>query len=261
LDGLQVVEPVLVHLDASTARVQYQGAKPWPHIVIDDVVSGDVAAAVATEAATVPARSMDRQLSRRQRKLSSTNPNALGAITNAVLGELSGPATIEFVASLTGVTGLVSDPSFCRAGLFVTPPGGWQRVHEDFRVHPETHLWNRVIMLLYCSDWNPAWRGELELWPADMADVGTRIEPRPGRVVLFETTRSHRHGIRAIAPNASPRVVLANRLYSAVAPSETPSPPLLTWSRRPNERRRDVWPTLTEVVRELRVRARNLQHR
>ena len=112
---------------------------------------------------------------------------------------------IDFVGAITGLHRLENDPEYCRAGLFVTPPGGWQRVHEDFRVHPATHLWNRVIMLLYCSEWTPRWGGELELWPPDMSEVGRRIEPRPGRLVLFETTRSHRHGIRALAPDANPR--------------------------------------------------------
>jgi Rps23 Pro-64 3,4-dihydroxylase Tpa1-like proline 4-hydroxylase len=252
---------VLVRLDTSTARVQYGGGKPWSHVVIDDVVSGEVASAITAEAASLPAGAIDRQLSRRQQKLSSNSLHELGSVTSAVLRELSGPPTIEFVESMTGIKGLVSDPSFCRAGLFVTPPGGWQRVHEDFRVHPHTHLWNRVIMLLYCSEWNPAWGGELELWPPDMAEVGKRIEPRPGRMVLFETTRSHRHGIRVIAPNAEPRVVLASRLYSTEAPREAPSPPLLTWSRRPSERRRDVWPTMSEVLREMRARARRMSNR
>jgi hypothetical protein len=80
-------------------------------------------------------------------------------------------------------------------------------------------------------------------------------------MVLFETTASHRHGIRAIEPNANPRIVLASRLYSAEAPSEAPSPPLLTWSRRPSERRRDVWPTMSEVLREVRARTRRLSNR
>ncbi|MDQ1481730.1 MAG: hypothetical protein QOI44_2591, partial [Actinomycetota bacterium] len=145
---------MLVRFDTSAAQSQYRHAEPWPHVVIDDVISADVASAIATEAATVPARAMDRQLSRRQRKLSSTGPHELGAVTSTVLRELSDPSAIAYVESLTGVTGLVNDPTFCRAGLFVTPPGGWQRVHEDFRQHPHTQLWNRVIMLLYCSEWD-----------------------------------------------------------------------------------------------------------
>lgn len=251
---------MVVGLDPSTARVQYCSARPWPHLVVDDVVSREVAAAVAAEAALVPSRAMHHQHSRRQQKLSSNSPHDLGSATSAVLRELSGRALIDFVEALTGLTGLVDDPEFCRAGLFVTPPGGWQRIHEDFRIHPVSRLWNRVILLLYCSEWSPHFRGELELWPPDMSEVGKRIEPRPGRLVVFETTSSHRHGIRAMAPDAIPRVALASRLYSAEPPRDAPSLPLLTWSRRPSERRRDVLPTVSELLRELRARARRGFH-
>jgi Rps23 Pro-64 3,4-dihydroxylase Tpa1-like proline 4-hydroxylase len=250
---------MLVGLEPSTARMRYRCARPWPHLVVDDAVSGEVAAAVAAEAARVPSEAMHHQHSRRQQKLSSTSPDDLGPTTSAVLRELSGPVLIDFVEALTGLTGLVGDPQFCRAGLFVTPPGGWQRVHEDFRIHPVTRRWNRVIMLLYCSEWSPRYGGELELWPQDMSEVGTRIAPRPGRLVVFETTRSHRHGIRAMAADATPRVALASRLYSAEPPREAPSPPLLTWSPRPTERRRDVLPTVSEMLRELRARARRVR--
>ncbi len=134
-------------------------------------------------------------------------------------------------------------------------------MHEDFGTHPVTNLWNRVIMLLYCGDWVPGSGGELELWPADMSELGRRIEPRPGRLVMFETTSAHRHGIRTVSPRAQPRVVLASRFYSVEPPREPPSPPLLTWSPRPGEHRRDVLPTVSEVVRELRVRAWRLRAR
>jgi len=248
---------LLVALDPSTARVHYRQAGPWSHLVIDGVVSRETAAVVVEEAKHVPDTALDHQHSRRQQKLSSTNPRDLGPVTSEVLTELNGRMMIDFVSALTGLRQLESDPEYCRAGLFVTPPGGWQRVHEDFRAHPVTQLWNRVIMLLYCSEWTPRWGGELELWPPDMSAVGRRIEPRPGRLVLFETTRSHRHGIRALAPDAEPRIVLASRLYSVEPPPEPPSPRLLTWSRRPDEHRRDVLPTVSEVVRELRARARH----
>jgi hypothetical protein len=254
---MATVEPaMLVGFDPSTARVRYHSARPWPHLVVDDVISPDVAAAVVDEAARLPSRALHHQHSRRQQKLSSTSPGELGPTTGAVLRDLGGPVLIDFVEALTGLSGLVDDAGFCRAGLFVTPPGGWQRVHEDFGLHPVTRLWNRVIVLLYCSEWLPRYAGELELWPSDMSEVGRRIEPRPGRMVVFETTSSHRHGIRTMAGDAPPRVALASRLYSAEPPREPPSPPLLTWSRRPNERRRDVLPTMSEVLRELRARAR-----
>ncbi len=189
---------MLALADSGAAGASYRDAQPWPHVVVDDVVSGDLASTIADEARRIPEPALEHQFSRRQHKLSSSSVVPLGPCTSTLLDALAGPELRAFAASVTRIDGLESDPEFCRAGLFVTPPGGWQRVHEDFRRHPVTGRWNRVIALLYCSEWHPGWGGELELWRSDMRAVGRRIEPLPGRLVIFETTSAHRHGIRTL---------------------------------------------------------------
>jgi hypothetical protein len=250
---LQVANP-------SALREPYARATPWPHLVADGVVAPELAADVAREVGGLPRAALADRRSRRQVKLSSGRPSDLGPRTRALLSVLSGPELAEMVESVTGIAGLATDPEFCRAGVFVTPPGGWQRVHEDFPVHPLTGMWNRVIVLLYCSEWEPGWGGELELWPTEMSSVGRLIEPRPGRLVLFEPTSTHPHGVRAVAPAAGSRVVLASRLYAREAPADPPSRPLWRWRHRPDEHRRDVWPTPSEAARELRALVRRQLH-
>jgi 2OG-Fe(II) oxygenase superfamily len=247
---------MLEDLDTRALREQYRRAAPWPHLVVDRVVEPELTTSVSTEVAGLPRAALVHRTSRRQIKSSSTTPRELGPCTRALLSALSGTAMMRLAEAVTGIAGLESDPEFCRAGVFVTPPGGWQRVHEDFPIHPLTGMWNRVIVLLYCSDWSRGWGGELELWPPDMSSVGLRIEPRPGRLVLFETTSTHPHGVVTLAPAAGPRVVLASRLYAQEPPSDPPSRPLRRWSRRPSEHRRDVLPTASEAVRELQTQVR-----
>jgi hypothetical protein len=244
----------------SVLRERYEHATPWPHLVADGIVEPDLAAAIAREVAGLPRAALAHRRSRRQVKSSSTRPRDLGPRTRALLNVLSGPELRAAAQSVTGITGLETDPDFCRAGVFVTPPGGWQRVHEDFPVHPVTGMWNRVIVLVYCSEWEPGWGGELELWPTDMSSVGRRIEPRPGRLVMFEPTSAHPHGVRTVAHAGGSRVVLASRLYSHEAPAEIPNPPLWRWRHRPDEHRRDVWPTPSEAARELRALMRRHLH-
>jgi hypothetical protein len=252
---------LLEALDWTALREQYRQATPWPHLVVDGILPADVPARVLAEADALPSSALVRRRSRRQYKMSSIAPDDLGARTREALDVLGGPALTDFVSTVTGIADLKPDPTFCRAGLFVYPPGGWQRVHEDFPVHPHTGLWNRAVALYYCSEWEPAMGGRLELWPSDMSEVGCRIEPVPGRLVVFEPTRAHPHGVEATARDAGPRVTLSSRLYSHQAPELTPSPPMLRWSRRPSERRRDVWPTASEFFRELTSQARRRSRR
>jgi hypothetical protein len=247
-------------LNANALRQRYRCATPWPHVAIDDAVSAELVADVAAEVEGLPRAALLRRRSRRQVKLTSNRPNDLGPRTRVLLDALSGPAITTLAETVTGIGGLVTDPEFCRAGVFVTPPGGWQRVHEDFPLHPVTGLWNRVIVLLYCSDWPRHWGGELELWPPDMSAVARRIEPQRGRLVIFEPTSAHPHGIRAVATGAGARVVLASRLYAREAPPDPPSRPLSRWTPRPEEHRRDVWPTPAEAAREFRAQIRRRLH-
>jgi Rps23 Pro-64 3,4-dihydroxylase Tpa1-like proline 4-hydroxylase len=247
---------LLEALDWTALRDEYRTATPWPHLVVDGILPADVPAQVVAEAAALPTRALVRRRSRRQYKLSSLAAQDLGPTTRDALDVLRGPALTDFVQTVTGIDALETDPTFCRAGLFVYPAGGWQRVHEDFPVHPHTGLWNRAVVLYYCSEWTPGMGGRLELWPSDMSAIGQRIEPVPGRLVVFEPTRAHPHGVEALAPDAGLRVTLSSRLYSREAPALTPSKPMLRWSRRPSERRRDVWPTASEFFRELTTQAR-----
>lgn len=247
---------MLEDLDPEVLREHYRAATPWPHLVADEVVASDLAVRAAAEIAELPRRALVPRRSRRQVKISSTGIHDLGPRTRELLRMISGPEITELAERVTGIAGLTADPEFCRAGVFVTPPGGWQRVHEDFPVHPQTGLWNRVVVLLYCSAYAEGSGGQLELWPPDMRSVGRRIEPRPGRLVMFETMSTHPHGVEALARSAGSRVVLASRLYSREPPAAAPSRPLWRWSRRPDERRRDVWPSPSEAARELRARMR-----
>jgi len=248
---------MLEGLDWARLREEYRNASPWPHLVVDNVITPETAARVADEVAQLPDDALVRRRSRRVHKLSSLTEGAFGPATREVLDLLSGPVVTRFAETVTGVATLEADRTFCRAGLFVFPPGGWQRVHEDFPVHPHTGLWNRVVLLLYCSEWQPGYGGGLELWPPDMKELGRRVDPVPGRLVLFEPTRAHPHGVEAVSEVAGgPRVTVASRLYSNEAPVLSPNRAVLRWSRRPSEHRRDVWPTASEVLREVRSRMR-----
>jgi hypothetical protein len=232
-------------------RDEYRAARPWPHLVLDDVIDTPTAAAVVREAQAALSAKGFRQDTRRVQKTTISDLAAMGTTTRRLVEEMNDDTLLAEIAALTGVQGLVIDATLHDAGLFVTPSGGWQRVHEDFGVHPMTGLYHRAAVLLYCSQWEPGWGGELELWPRDMAHVGRRVEPRPGRLVLFETSASTRHGLRAMSypPDMPGRVALSVRLFSAEPPAVKPSGPFRSWSRRPGERWVDILPEGSELVR------------
>ena len=145
-----------------------------------------------------------------------------------------------FLEELTGVTGLVADPTHRWAGLHVFPRGGFQSLHRDFRVHPVTGLFHRVNVIVYLNnDWKSEYAGDLELWKSDKTSCERRIAPVAGRTVIFETSSTTLHGVPdpIRCPPSMARLSLVSDYFT-----ERPGPenPRESCFRRP-KRPQDPW--------------------
>ncbi len=203
-------------------RHAYRSGSPWPHLVVDGAFDPDLVVRAASFIDTLPDESFVWYETRRLRRGTLSDREGMGATARSLWSALTSDEFVDDLGDLTGIAGLCSDPRLASAGVYITPPGGWQRVHQDPPRHPVTGLWSRVALLLYLSDWQPGDGGELELWPEDRASPPTVIEPRPGRMVIFATTAETLHGVRKSSSNRR-RIALASRYYSAESPSVLPS--------------------------------------
>jgi hypothetical protein len=233
------------------ARETYLAARPWAHLVIDDVISCRVAQQVTSEVDNLPSHLFTWQRSRRIQKASLSSVKDMGPRTRQLIDELQGDDFVASLGALAGIPGLSADPGMAFAGIYVTPPGGWQRVHEDFSQHPRTRLWNRVAVLLYISEWQPGDGGELELWDGSVSGPPVLVEPLSGRMVIFETSARTLHGIRAVVAGSRSRLALGARYYAPTPPDTTPRRLLSKTVRRPGERLIDVLPTIPEALKLL----------
>lgn len=85
-------------------------------------------------------------------------------------------------------------------------------LHGDFQhAHVDGEQWTGLLFL--CGEWQSDWGGELLVY-GDARGVAIAIEPRPGRLVLFDGALLHRGG----APSRrydGPRMTLAVKLAKA----------------------------------------------
>jgi Rps23 Pro-64 3,4-dihydroxylase Tpa1-like proline 4-hydroxylase len=161
-----------------------------------------------------------------------------GQAARDILESLIAPEFVGFLEKLTGIEGLIADPTHTWAGIHVCPVGSSQAVHRDFRLHPTNGLYHRVNVLVYLNTiWKEEYGGELELWPSDMSACGKQVLPIAGRVVIFETTPSTCHGVPdpIRCPPEIARLSLASYYYT-----DYPSPvdrrsPLFLAPRRPQD--------------------------
>jgi Rps23 Pro-64 3,4-dihydroxylase Tpa1-like proline 4-hydroxylase len=241
---------------ADQHRDSYREALPWRHLVLNNLVDPRVVR-------DAEAQELERALSlKRQsghRIVKSESPQVGGEAAKDILTALRTPEFVEFLEQVTGVTDLVADASFEKAGLHVSPPGAFQALHRDFRLHSVTGYFHRVNVLVFLnSDWSEELGGELELWPADTSACGQRILPTAGKTVIFETTPTSIHGIPdpIRCPSGRARLSLASYYYTERPGPEDRKEPHFLLPKRPQ----DPWymgiQGLKENVDGVRRRAR-----
>jgi len=224
---------------AQSLRDEYLNAKPWPHIVVNNGFPEDFLDSIAAEIADLnEARLISSNEDRQIKQEASEN---LGPATNQFFELVDSARFREFISTVTGVDGLLPDPTHKFGGAHRTPPGGFTKIHRDFEVHPVTGLFHRVNLLVYLNrDWPESYGGSLELWPSDMGAIGRRIFPQFNTMVLWETHSATLHGLPdpVTCPPNRMRLSVASYYYTKERRRAGPGERRTRyWAARPGEDR------------------------
>jgi hypothetical protein len=96
---------------------------------------------------------------------------------------------------LTGITGLIPDPSFNGGGCHQIQRGGKLGVHVDFNKLKTVNLDRRLNLLVYLNkNWKDEYGGHFELWDAEGKSSLKKVAPLFNRCVIFSTTETSYHG-------------------------------------------------------------------
>jgi hypothetical protein len=116
-----------------------------------------------------------------------------------------------------GMHDLVADLGLYGAGLHEIGPGGRVGLHLDAEEHPRLHLRRSLSGLIYVHQrWEPEWGGALLLGQ----DAQVRIEPVPGRLVLFDCRQEAWHAVeKVLCPAGRSRRALAMFWYAPASDS------------------------------------------
>lgn len=177
-------------------RATYRSAQPFPHIVLDDVLTPEAFDAAAAEFPATEDPFWKGYLHVNETKYSNTQPDTWGATLNAVAKEFCSPEFVGWLEDLTGIEGLMPDWSMDGGGLHQTLRGGHLNIHADFSTHHVHESWaRRVNILLYLNkEWHDSWGGQLELWNKDMTAQQGSVTPRGNRMLVFTTSLDSFHG-------------------------------------------------------------------
>jgi 2OG-Fe(II) oxygenase superfamily len=190
-----------VSLDTSltSLRESYHQAKPFPHLVLDNVFSPALLDRVANEAPPMSGHQwVNIEHEDLERVVRMRSAVEMGPASREFTALLHSPAFLYLLSEITGVWQLLPDPYLQGGGHAVMRRGGFFEVHADINVAYDTGLRRRMALLVFLNkDWRSEYNGQLELWSNDASRCEVSIEPRFNRVVLFEVAFPNYHGVPA----------------------------------------------------------------
>ncbi len=175
----------------------YQQAHPYPYTQFDHFLE-DWAAKQATQAfPAVEDAGWIHYVHVNEKKHGLNKKDLIPDFLGQVIDQLNSDEFVALLSELTGIPGLKADSSLEGGGLHQTQRGGFLNIHADFTVHPHRRTWRRrVNVLVYLNpEWEPEYRGELELWTRDMKECAVKVLPTFNRCVIFNTDEDSYHGL------------------------------------------------------------------
>jgi hypothetical protein len=180
---------------AEAHRAAFEGAQPFPHVVLDGVLNPEMLDIVLRDFPPVTSSAWKEYISHHERKLEAQGEDKLSNDICAVLYQFNSAPFLRFLEALTGIPRLLPDPYFDGGGLHQIQAGGKLGVHADFSRQPTLKLQRRLNILIYLNkEWETSYGGELELWNRDMTACVRRVEPIFNRMVVFRVTDDAYHG-------------------------------------------------------------------
>lgn len=205
-----------VFAEPDRLRAEYEAARPFPHLVIDDFLDPDVADAVHDEARQTAANTDASNGITQSLKVACTDWNAFGVQTHRLISYLNSDRFIGELGEIVGIPDLFGDPELEGGGIHLTRRTGFLKMHTDFNWHAGLQADRRINILLYLNkDWQPAFGGELALADLAQREVAS-IAPIFNRLVVFNTNdlTLHGHPDPLMFPDDYPRASIAMYYYS-----------------------------------------------
>ena len=212
--------------DVDTLALRFAQAQPFRHVVIENFLARDFAAALH---ATFPAFEQGNAVGddgRAGGKSTHERMTALGDDYRRLDALIGSGEFLRLIGRITGIDELLHDPFHLGGGTHDNRDGQALQAHIDFNYHPSERWHRRLNLIVYLNhDWNADWGGNLELWrdPYVDAEPTLRIAPAFNRCVIFETTEHSWHGFDRIAlpadQTARSRKSIALYFYTVARPA------------------------------------------
>ena len=194
--------------DINSASKEFELAKPFRHIIIDDFLDDFVVKRIFDEFPKLSSELWVVGHNKNQPiKYAKDNPfeKKMVAISDKekfpkhhkqLFEYFDSTVFLNFLKKLTGIKDLQIDETGRHAGIRGMLNESYQHVHSDAVIHPQTGLRKRLSVILYLNKfWDENMGGCLEIWDDNMTKCVHKILPKYNRLVIFECTEKSYHGV------------------------------------------------------------------
>ncbi|MDB6083584.1 MAG: hypothetical protein JWN43_1465 [Gammaproteobacteria bacterium] len=192
-----LTDKILLPGRVEDVRDAYRSAKPFAHVVVDNLFSETLLDSLLLEMSQMGRdrwKNIDQDT--RERTLRMRSAAEMGAAGDRLLSIVHGAAFLYLLSEITGIPQLLPDPYLQGAGYALMRRGDYFGVHSDRNVAYETGLVRRLAMIIFLNkSWSPAYHGELELWSHDAKRCDVSIAPLYNKTVIFEVANPNFHGV------------------------------------------------------------------
>jgi len=179
-----------------TLAARYKSAKPFPHVVIDNLFPDRLLDDLVGEMPPIRGDYWVHHDNEHEEKYGLRSAVELGPIGSQLTALLHSATFLYFLSELSGVWQLLPDPYLQGAGYNLIPHGAKFDVHCDRNVAYETGLSRRLALIVYLNkDWQHEYGGQLELWNHDGTSCEALVEPVFNRTIVFAIDDGYYHGV------------------------------------------------------------------
>ena len=205
--------------DVKKLRSAYSTAAPIAHVVVDNcVVDADSLSLCFPSANWIHWSALSGEYEKN--KFFCRDLVLFPDPLQETVRQLTSPRFLEILEEITGIDGLIPDPHLEGGGLHLSTEGGILAPHTDFHIYRRLNLYRQLNLILYLNEsWAVGDGGTLRLWDGrarkgEVDDV--RVDPLPGRMVVFKTDDRSVHGFTDPVADGKSRKSVALYYYTAI---------------------------------------------
>lgn len=192
------------HAITETGRIAhaFANALPFKHVVIDNFFCEEFARSLYEQFPSFDQRYAVDEYGQPSRKAVVESLKNLGSSYKLVDDLFGSPDFLNWVESVTGISGLIYNPDNYGGGTHENLEGQELLPHVDFNYHPATGHHRRLNLIIYLNpEWDEKWGGSIQIHSnpriAELNSIAS-FSPIFNRCVMFETNEYSWHGFDRI---------------------------------------------------------------